>query len=150
MSPIVYACVCVCHSLCMQWSKVGPLRILSFDIECQGKKGQFPMPEEDPVIQIANWVTIQGSDTPCVKNIFTLKSCAPISGAEVHSFESERDMLQAWRDFIIASDPDIITGLLLMSQYPARSLLGSCTHAPHPDIPHSIFDSSRSATLLYS
>jgi len=62
------------------------------------------------VIQIANWVTIQGSETPCVKNIFTLKSCAPISGAEVHSFENERDMLQAWRDFVVACDPDLITG----------------------------------------
>lgn len=132
MSPFVYVRVCIGRSLCMQWSKVGPLRILSFDIECQGKKGQFPMPEEDPVIQIANWVTIQGSETPCVKNIFTLKSCAPISGAEVHSFESERDMLQAWRDFIIASDPDIITGLLTMSQYPASSLLVSFPHARPP------------------
>jgi DNA polymerase delta subunit 1 len=68
------------------------------------------VPEEDPVIQIANWVTVQGNDTPCVKNIFTLKSCAPISGAEVHAFESEREMLHAWRDFIVASDPDIVTG----------------------------------------
>jgi DNA polymerase delta subunit 1 len=93
-----------------EWSKVGPLRILSFDIECQGKAGQFPLAEEDPVIQIANWVTVQGSDSPCVKNIFTLKSCAPISGAEVHSFENERDMLQAWRDFLVACDADILTG----------------------------------------
>ena len=93
-----------------EWSKVGPLRILSFDIECQGRKGQFPQAEEDPVIQIANWVTVQGSDAPCVKNIFTLKSCAPISGAEVHAFEKETEMLQAWRDFVVACDPDIITG----------------------------------------
>jgi len=33
----------------VQWSKVGPLRILSFDIECQGRKGLFPQAEEDPV-----------------------------------------------------------------------------------------------------
>ena len=36
--------------------QVAPLRILSFDIECAGRKGIFPEPEKDPVIQIANMV----------------------------------------------------------------------------------------------
>ncbi|KAJ3090216.1 hypothetical protein HK100_007512 [Physocladia obscura] len=44
------------------WSKIAPLRILSFDIECCGRKGVFPDAKEDSVIQIANLVTIQGSD----------------------------------------------------------------------------------------
>ncbi len=35
---------------------IGPLRILSFDIECSNRKGIFPEPEHDPVIQIANMV----------------------------------------------------------------------------------------------
>ena len=34
-------------------------RILSFDIECAGRKGIFPEPEKDPVIQIANMVIRQ-------------------------------------------------------------------------------------------
>ena len=42
------------------WSKVAPLRILSFDIECAGRKGIFPDPDIDPVIQIASMVTRQG------------------------------------------------------------------------------------------
>ena len=42
------------------WSKIAPLRILSFDIECAGRKGIFPEAEQDPVIQIANMVTRQG------------------------------------------------------------------------------------------
>eukprot|EP00960_Hanusia_phi_P064536 765821-Hanusia_phi.AAC.6 len=83
-------------------AQIAPLRILSFDIECAGRKGCFPEPDKDPVIQ--------GMDTPIVKNIFTLKSCAAISGAEVHSFEDESEMLQGWRDFVIACDPDILTG----------------------------------------
>jgi len=33
------------------------------DIECAGRKGHFPEPEHDPVIQIANMVTIQGLDS---------------------------------------------------------------------------------------
>ena len=43
-----------------EWSKMAPLRILSFDIECAGRKGIFPDATVDPVIQIANMVTAQG------------------------------------------------------------------------------------------
>jgi hypothetical protein len=35
-------------------AQIAPFRILSFDIECAGRKGIFPEPEHDPVIQIAN------------------------------------------------------------------------------------------------
>lgn len=35
-----------------EWSKIAPLRILSFDIECAATQG-FPSAERDPVIQIA-------------------------------------------------------------------------------------------------
>lgn len=42
-----------------EWSDVAPFRILSFDIECAGRKGIFPEPDKDPVIQIANMVIKQ-------------------------------------------------------------------------------------------
>ena len=42
-----------------EWADVAPFRILSFDIECAGRKGIFPEPEKDPVIQIANMVIRQ-------------------------------------------------------------------------------------------
>lgn len=42
------------------WSHIAPLRVLSFDIECAGRKGIFPEANVDPVIQIANMVTLQG------------------------------------------------------------------------------------------
>lgn len=62
------------------------------------------------VLQIANWIQVQGESKPRLRNIFTLDTCAPISGAEVYSFKDEREMLKAWREFIIASDPDLLTG----------------------------------------
>lgn len=34
------------------FSKMAPFRILSFDIECAGRKGLFPEPTHDPVIQV--------------------------------------------------------------------------------------------------
>lgn len=83
---------------------------MSFDIECSAGQGKFPVPREDPVIQIANIVKVLGEPEPFVRNIFTLKKCAPIVGSKVHSFESEEELLLRWRDFLLEVDPDIITG----------------------------------------
>lgn len=91
-------------------SKIAPLRILSFDIECSAAKGKFPTPDQDPVIQIANIVKVHGEEEPIARNVFTLNSCAQIVGTEVISFNNEREMLKAWSEFIRVVDPDFITG----------------------------------------
>jgi DNA polymerase delta subunit 1 len=83
---------------------------MSFDIECAAKKGKFPTPDQDPIIQIANIVKVHGESEPIIRNVFTLKSCAQIVGTKVHSFEKEQDLLIAWRDFVLKVDPDFITG----------------------------------------
>ncbi|KAK2445058.1 recovery protein [Trifolium repens] len=93
-----------------EYSKMAPFRILSFDIECAGRKGHFPEPTHDPVIQIANLVTLQGEDQPLIRNVMTLNSCSPIVGVDVMSFDTEEEVLLAWRDFIREVDPDIIIG----------------------------------------
>jgi DNA polymerase delta subunit 1 len=93
-----------------QWSRIAPFRVLSFDIECAGRKGVFPEPEFDPVIQIANYVIRQGEKDPFIKVIFTLKDCAPIVGHEVKCFEDEKKLLNAWADFVREVDPDLMTG----------------------------------------
>jgi DNA polymerase delta subunit 1 len=111
-----------------EWSKIAPLRILSFDIECAGRKGIFPEAMVDPVIQIANMVTRQGKlsrlilrtvpftvlligeTAPFIRNVFTLNTCAHIVGSQVLDFHSEEKMLLAWRDFIDEVDPDVIIG----------------------------------------
>ncbi|XP_069461450.1 DNA polymerase delta catalytic subunit isoform X2 [Ambystoma mexicanum] len=93
-----------------EWQKISPLRVLSFDIECAGRKGIFPEPEKDPVIQIANMVLRQGEKDPFVRNVFTLRSCASIVGSQVLCFEREDELLKSWAEFIRIADPDIITG----------------------------------------
>jgi len=80
------------------------------DIECQGRKGHFPEAEKDPVIQIANVLSVYGEKTPIVQNVFTLRGCLPIVGAQVISSEDEGEMLMKWRNFLEACDPDVITG----------------------------------------
>lgn len=46
-------------------------------------QGIFPEPNVDPIIQIANVVKLHGTDETVTRNVFTLKSCAPIGHAEV-------------------------------------------------------------------
>ena len=91
------------------WGRLAPLRILSYDIECYAKKG-FPEASKDPVCQIASLLTVQGQDYPTVKNVLTLGTCDPIAETEVIQFEREEDLLRAWSDLVVATDPDIITG----------------------------------------
>ena len=74
------------HTAEGEWQKIAPVRILSFDIECAARKGIFPEPEKDPVIQIANMVVRQGEKEPFIKNVFTLEECAPVVGSEVICF----------------------------------------------------------------
>ena len=93
-----------------EWNKIAPLRILSVDIECQGRKGHFPEAEKDPVIQIANMLSVYGQQQPIVQNVFTLKGCLPIVGSQVIPSDREEDMLNKWSAFLRAADPDIITG----------------------------------------
>uniref|UniRef100_A0A4W4DTZ4 DNA polymerase n=1 Tax=Electrophorus electricus TaxID=8005 RepID=A0A4W4DTZ4_ELEEL len=92
------------------WQRISPLRVLSFDIECAGRKGVFPEAEVDPVIQIASMVQCQGEKEPFVRTVFTLQSCASIVGSQILCFSQETMLLQSWAEFVRTVDPDIITG----------------------------------------
>ncbi|PNW88124.1 hypothetical protein CHLRE_01g015250v5 [Chlamydomonas reinhardtii] len=106
----------ISHAPDGEYSSVAPLRIMSIDIECCGRKGCFPEAKIDPVIQIASMVSVSGKmDGPVVKNIMTLGSCASIVGAEVMSFNDEAEMLLRWRDLLVESDPDIIIGYNILN-----------------------------------
>ncbi|POS70770.1 DNA polymerase delta catalytic subunit [Diaporthe helianthi] len=100
----------IAHKPVGEWSKMAPLRILSFDIECAGRKGIFPEANQDPVIQIANVVTKYGEKKPFIRNVFCLDTTSSIVATQILEFEREDDMLMSWRDFIDKVDPDIITG----------------------------------------
>jgi DNA polymerase delta subunit 1 len=105
----------VVHPSIGLYSSIAPFRVLSFDIECQGRKGHFPEAQVDPVIQIASTVTLQGSDEPFIRNIFTLNTCLPIVGAQVICSATEEEMLLKWKAFVNAVDPDVLTGYNIMN-----------------------------------
>ncbi|SPN98922.1 probable DNA-directed DNA polymerase III [Cephalotrichum gorgonifer] len=100
----------VAHKPEGEWSKMAPLRVLSFDIECAGRKGIFPEATHDSVIQIANIVSRYGETQPFVRNVFCLESTSSIVATQVLEFKKEVDMLKAWQQFLVKVDPDIITG----------------------------------------
>ncbi|ORY71699.1 DNA polymerase family B [Pseudomassariella vexata] len=100
----------VCHEPKGEWSKMAPLRILSFDIECAGRKGIFPEANQDPVIQIANVVTRYGESKPFIRNVFCLDTTSSIVATQILDFGQEKDMLMAWKKFLDKVDPDLITG----------------------------------------
>ena len=100
----------VAHPNDGEWAKMAPLRILSFDIECAGRKGVFPEANQDPVIQIASVVTRYGEPKPFVRNVFCLDTCSLIVNTQIFEFDSEEKMLQGWRDFLEQVDPDVIIG----------------------------------------
>lgn len=51
-----------------------------------------------------------GESKPFVRNVFTLNTCSHIVGSQVIPFEDEAEMLEAWRDFVIEVDPDVVIG----------------------------------------
>lgn len=93
-----------------EWLKMAPLRILSFDIECSGRKGIFPEADQDPVIQIANVVSKLGESRPFVRNVFTVNTCSSIIGSQIFENKTEEEMLMKWTEFVREVDPDVIIG----------------------------------------
>lgn len=118
-----------------EWSKIAPLRIMSFDIECAGRKGIFPEPEHDPIIQIAAIVTRYGESKPFVRNVFCLDSTSSIVATQVLEFKKESDMLREWQRFLVAVDPDIITGYNI-ANFDFPYLLGRADHLSVPRFQH--------------
>ncbi|KAK5380408.1 DNA-directed DNA polymerase delta [Exophiala xenobiotica] len=118
-----------------EWSKMAPLRILSFDIECAGRKGVFPEPNQDPVIQIANVVTRYGESKPFVRNVFVLDTCSLIVNTQIYEHDSESKMLMAWRDFLEKVDPDVIIGYNI-ANFDFPYLLDRAKHLKLPKFPY--------------
>ena len=87
---------------------VSPLRIMSFDIECYSSTGAFPDPRNphDVVFQIGMTTKTFGQES-MTRHCLCLKKT---SGPDVESFETERDLLDAFQKYMVTMDPDIITG----------------------------------------
>jgi len=88
---------------------VAPLRIMSFDIECYSSTGAFPDPRnpQDVVFQIGMTTKEFGRDGWFDRKCLCLKKS---TGPDLESFETERELLDAFQKYLVKTDPDIITG----------------------------------------
>jgi DNA polymerase delta subunit 1 len=88
---------------------IAPLRIMSFDIECYSSTGAFPDPRNprDVVFQIGMTTKAFGQEGFVDRKCLCLKKT---EGADMESFETERELLEAFQRHLIKVDPDIITG----------------------------------------
>lgn len=107
--------------VCKDWKALRPLEtvdmapfvIASVDIECYSSTGKFPDPTVpgDACFQIAISLVTFGTDEPYDKTCLCYKQTDPnVPGTTIKSFETERDMLMAYTEYLHTHDVDIITG----------------------------------------
>lgn len=93
---------------------IAKFKICSFDLECTSCDGQFPQAKrpDDKIIQIGSVFSYYNDPIIYKKVIMTLGSCDVIEELDTVtlSYDTEEELLLAWRDLIIAEDPDILTG----------------------------------------
>jgi DNA polymerase elongation subunit (family B) len=63
----------------------------------------------DPVIQIGTTLT-RGTVESTERHLFVFPDCAPIQGIEVHAYPNEKQMIEAWFEWMIQRNPDILIG----------------------------------------
>ena len=106
---------------CNDWSTLKPVErddiapfiVASFDIECNSSTGKFPDPNvpDDACFQIAISLCKFGSDEPYDKTCLCFKKTDQnIEGSNIISFDTEREMLLAFKKYVNEKDIDIITG----------------------------------------
>jgi DNA polymerase delta subunit 1 len=88
---------------------IAPFVVASVDIECNSSTGKFPDADipGDACFQIAVSLCTFGNDEPYEKVCLCYKKT---EGSGVVSFDTEREMLLAFKDYLHDKDIDIITG----------------------------------------
>ena len=105
-----YAVGCTALRPCAR-DDIAPFTMASVDIEClPGPNGAFPMPERDPIICIGTVFAGCGRADGARRVVFALRDCAPVEDCEVLCFDSELDLLQAWRDRVVREQTVVLTG----------------------------------------
>ena len=93
--------------------ETAPFVVASVDIECNSSTGKFPDAdvEGDACFQIAISLCKFGSDEPYDKTCLCYKKTdSQLEGCNIVSFDTEREMLEAFSYYLHEKDVDIITG----------------------------------------
>ena len=89
-----------------------PLKVASIDGEMFSASGCFPNPTVagDVIIGIGVTVHTINSTSADEKVYFALGQTSSVEGIDIRSFTNEKELLLAYRAFLITSDPDVIIG----------------------------------------
>ena len=93
--------------------ETAPFVVASVDIECNSSTGKFPDADvkDDACFQIAVSLIHFGSDVPYDKTCFCYKKTdSNLDGCTIKSYDTEREMLMAFKEYLMEKDIDIITG----------------------------------------
>lgn len=93
--------------------ETAPFVVASVDIECNSSTGKFPDADvkDDACFQIAISLIHFGSDVPYDKTCFCYKKTdSNLDGCTIKSYDTEREMLMAFKEYLMEKDIDIITG----------------------------------------
>lgn len=111
--------------------KIPQIRVLSFDIECAGREGHFPKPDNDPIVLISTHIGDMGktkysmkkgldgkdikgtgelSDIISVLFVLSSNETLDIKDNVVFTFKNETDLLKAFISYVIQTQTEILTG----------------------------------------
>jgi DNA polymerase delta subunit 1 len=128
---------------CNEWKKLKPVEkpetapfvVASLDIECNSSTGKFPDADVtgDACFQIAVSLCKYGEDEPYDKTCFCYKQTdSNLDGCNIVSFDTEREMLEAFQVYVCENDIDIITGWNIfgfdLEYIIKRGIIAKCSH----------------------
>jgi DNA polymerase delta subunit 1 len=115
---------------------IAPFVVASVDIECNSSTGKFPDANisGDACFQIAISLCKFGSDEPYDKTCLCYKKTdSNLEGSTILSYNTEREMLEAFHKYLHKNDVDVITGWNIfgfdMEYIYKRAQINRC----HPD-----------------
>ena len=92
---------------------IAPFVVASVDIECNSSTGKFPDADilGDACFQIAISLCKFGSDEPYDKTCLCYKKTdSNLEGCNILSYDTEKEMIEAFQKYLHTKDVDIITG----------------------------------------
>ena len=84
--------------------------VASFKKQSNGLWRGFPELEGDKCTFIGSTFVKYGNKTPYLNHCIALDTCNKVDGAEIESYNTEKEVLLAWKQLIDREQPDIIIG----------------------------------------
>jgi DNA polymerase elongation subunit (family B) len=92
------------------WYEIAPIRLLSYDIECLGTGDHFPDALLGDKIICISLVVQDTNKKERTSIVLALDETAQFEGCTTYWFDREDDLLMAFKEMMVAINPDLLTG----------------------------------------